>query len=117
MEVGETRRLEEERRTKEQAYEMRKKILTWLSPDDFEGTHQGHFKKRFENTGQWLLNDLRFRDWKDGTKSSLLWCHGARKSYIYFMLIYALILTYTLAGSGKTVLAYGHYKLVIDNYS
>ena len=89
MEVGETRRLEEERRTKEQAYEMRKKILKWLSPDDFEETHQRHFKKRFGNTGQWLLNDRRFRDWKGGTKSSLLWCHGARKSYIYFMPICA----------------------------
>ena len=89
LEVGEIRRLEEEGRKKEQAYEMRKKILTWLSPDDFEGTHQGHFKKRFENTGQWLLNDPRFKDWKDETKSKLLWCHGARRSYIYFIPICA----------------------------
>ena len=73
--ADEIRRLEEER----EADKIRRKILRWLSLDDFEGTYERHFKKRFENTGQWLLNDLRFINWRDGAKSSLLWCHGARK--------------------------------------
>ena len=59
--------------------EERRKILIWLSPDDFEQTHEGHLKKRFEKTGQWLLDDPRFMSWRDDEQSSLLWCHGARK--------------------------------------
>ena len=59
--------------------EERRKILRWLSPDDFERTHERHLKKRFEKTGQWLLDDPRFISWKNGPQSSLLWCHGARK--------------------------------------
>lgn len=82
LEIDEIYRLEEDRRNKEKAYEMRRNILRWLSPDDFEETHDRHFKKRFGNTGQWLLDDPRFVDWRDKTQSSILWCHGARKSYL-----------------------------------
>ena len=69
------RRLEEE----QHADKTRREILRWLSSDDFEGTYERHFKKRFENTGQWLLDDPRFINWRDSAKSSLLWCYGARK--------------------------------------
>ena len=86
LEIDEIYRLEEDRRNKEKAYEMRRNILRWLSPDDFEETHDRHFKKRFENTGQWLLDDPRFVDWRDKTRSSILWCHGARKSYLVIYL-------------------------------
>ena len=58
--------------------ERRRKILKWLSPDDFEEVHERHVKKRFPNTGQWLLDDPRFISWRDETQSSILWCHGAR---------------------------------------
>lgn len=51
----------------------------WLSPDDFEQTHERNLQKRFEKTGQWLLDDHRFIGWRDEAQSSLLWCHGARK--------------------------------------
>ena len=49
-------------------------------------THERHLKKRFERTGQWLLDDSRFRNWKDETQSSLLWCYGACKSQLYLEL-------------------------------
>ena len=55
------------------------KILRWLSPDDFEQTHERHLNKRFEMTGQWLLDDRRFISWRNKAQPSLLWCHGARK--------------------------------------
>ena len=90
---------------------MHRKILRWLSLDDFEGTYEKYFEKRFKNTGQWLLDDPRFIDWRDGTQSSLLWCYGARKlqSYIYiYMWLYSL---YDIVGTGKTILAYGHLSL------
>ena len=79
LSVDEIHRLAEDRRATEEANIKRRKILKWLSFDDFEETHERHFQKRFENTGQWLLDDPRFTGWRDGAKSSLLWCHGARK--------------------------------------
>ena len=82
MEIDEIHRLEEDKKKKEEAYEMRRKILNWLSPDDSEETHGRHFKKRFGNTGQWLLDDSRFRNWREEAQSSVLWCHGARKLYL-----------------------------------
>ena len=84
---NEIRRLEEDQKKKEEAHEMRRKILQGLSPGDFEETHARHFKKRFENTGQWLLDDSRFRNWRDEAQSGLLWCHGARKSYLVIYLL------------------------------
>ena len=59
--------------------EERRKILIWLSPEDFEQTHEKHLKKRFAKTGQWLLDDPRFMSWRDEEQSGLLWCHGSRK--------------------------------------
>ena len=120
-ELDEIRKLEEDKKSKEEAYEMRRNILKWLSPGDFEETHQRHFKKRFGNTGQWLLDDPRFRNWRDEKQSSLLWCYGARKSQFYPCVrsIWASILTctYITAGSGKTVLAYGLYPHNCQEYN
>ena len=82
LEIDEIRALEEDQEKKEKAYKIRRKILQWLSPDDFEETHTRHFKKRFKNTGQWLLDDSRFKNWRDEAQSGLLWCYGARKSYL-----------------------------------
>ena len=53
--------------------------MRWLSPDDYENTHNSHFNKRFKYTGQWLLDEPDFIEWRDKLQSSLLWCHGARK--------------------------------------
>ena len=75
---------------------MHKKVLKWLSSEDFEETHERHFKKRFENTGQWLLDDPRFTNWRDETQSSLLWCYGARKSQPHTYDYISSILTYIL---------------------
>ena len=79
MDVDEIRRLEEDRREKKEADKTRRKILRWLSLDDFDETHERYFQKKFKNTGQWLLDDHRFKNWRGGVQSSLLWCHGARK--------------------------------------
>lgn len=63
----------------QEANEMHRQILKWLSPDDYEEIHEGHYGRRCENTGQWLLDDHRFISWRDKTQSGLLWCHGIRK--------------------------------------
>ena len=56
----------------------RREILRWLSEDDFEETHDRHYKKRCQGTGKWLLVDSRLLSWQGSTQSGLLWCHGAR---------------------------------------
>ena len=81
--LDEIYRLEEGRRKNEEAYEIRRKILKWLSLDDFEETHDMHFRKRVGDTGQWLLDDPCFKNWRDGTQSNILLCYGARKSQLY----------------------------------
>ena len=91
MDIDEIRRLEEDKRSKEEAHGKGRKILKWLSPEDFEETHERHFRKRFETTGQWLLDDPRFKNWRDEAKSGLLWCYGARK--FSFIPVYKPILT------------------------
>ena len=83
LDADEIRKLDEDKREKKEADETRRNILRWLSLDDFEGTYERHFKKRFKNTGQWLLDDPCFINWRDGAQSSLLWCHGARKLQLY----------------------------------
>ena len=65
----------------EKLNDRRRKILEWLSPIDFKETHEGHLKKRFQSTGQWLLDNPNFIKWRDDkAHSKLLWCQGARKS-------------------------------------
>lgn len=61
------------------AVELRRKVLEWLTPVDYEETHQRHFKKHFANTGQWLIENDQFVSWKDTPGSRLLWCYGIRE--------------------------------------
>ena len=54
-------------------------ILQWLSKDNFEATHERHWKKRSGNTGEWLLEHPDVVRWKEESNSGLLWCYGSRK--------------------------------------
>lgn len=57
----------------------RKTILNWLSPDDFDSRHLEISGKRQRNTGQWLLQEPRFKNWIDKHPDFLLlWGHGIR---------------------------------------
>ena len=93
--------------------------MRWLSNGDFEETHYRHYKKRFQNTGQWLLDDPRLLSWQDNTQSGLLWCHGARMlpentAHCYPPMTNSSSFT---AGSGKTVLAYAPEDHLKDDIS
>ena len=79
------RKLREDEKHRLEADKKHRDILRWLSPDDFEEIHDKHFRKRYKGTGQWLLNDHRFVNWRDNAQSCLLWCHGARKLKHYFI--------------------------------
>ena len=66
-------------------------MASWLRAPDPSSNHKSARQTRHRGTGEWLLNDTRFQDWK--TKSaSLLWLCGP-------------------PGCGKTVLS----STVIDN--
>ncbi|EGO00481.1 hypothetical protein SERLA73DRAFT_160331 [Serpula lacrymans var. lacrymans S7.3] len=60
-------------------------LAEWLSPLNFRQTHSEIYGSRREGTGEWVLEDERFQDWKKG-KTKTLWCPG-------------------IPGAGKTVLA------------
>jgi len=69
--------------------ELKRSILSRLSPIDFETTHADVSSRRAENTGRWLLETSEFKSWM--TTPGILWCRGK-------------------AGTGKTILS----SLIID---
>lgn len=66
----------------------REQVLEWLSNFKHEQKHHDIRMPRMKGTGEWLLNEVAFRTWRDNSKSrdNVLWCHG-------------------IQGSGKSVLA------------
>ena len=69
----------------DQKHETRREIIGWLSENDCEEMQDCHVRKRFQHTGQWLLDDYRFTNWRDGRQSDLLWCHGPRKLQLSYI--------------------------------
>jgi ankyrin repeat protein/Cdc6-like AAA superfamily ATPase len=70
--------------------EDNEKVIDWLSDLNFATTQNDTFSRRYDMTGEWLLEDKSFLTWRDG--NGLLWCPG-------------------LPGVGKTVLT----SIVIDH--
>jgi hypothetical protein len=54
----------------------RAQILRWLSSEPYIKHHEETKKDALPGTGQWLLSDMVFHTWKNGSESSLLWLHG-----------------------------------------
>ncbi|KAJ7441378.1 ankyrin repeat-containing domain protein, partial [Mycena galericulata] len=63
----------------------RQNFLNWLSPINFFQRQADIFRVWQEGTGEWLLADPKFQEWKTGSGKTL-WCPG-------------------IPGAGKTVLA------------
>ncbi|KAJ7693718.1 ankyrin repeat domain-containing protein [Mycena olivaceomarginata] len=66
-------------------------IIEWLSPLNFFLQQQDISKTRQQGTGEWLLNDPKFKGWKSNP-GQVLWCPG-------------------IPGAGKSVLA----SLVVEH--
>jgi hypothetical protein len=66
----------------------RSEILQWLSPEQYIKHHKQTKRDVLQGTGQWLLSDPVFHQWKTESVSSILWLHG-------------------IPGSGKSMLVYG----------
>lgn len=62
---------------KERERHMLDQAATWLAPLSFEDDFQrcDDIFKSCPNTGQWLLNDSKFKDWVAGSKP-VLWLSG-----------------------------------------
>ncbi|KAM7191628.1 Ankyrin repeat-containing domain protein [Naviculisporaceae sp. PSN 640] len=55
--------------------EERKKILDWISAEDFTATHQDFINRRQPGTGEWFLNSPEYQKWLGGTGQTLF-CPG-----------------------------------------
>ncbi|KAH7119554.1 hypothetical protein B0J11DRAFT_582082 [Dendryphion nanum] len=54
----------------------RAEIVRWLSPEPYMQHHKQTKRDILAGTGQWLLSDPIFKQWKDDSASSILWLHG-----------------------------------------
>lgn len=61
------------------ALEERCAILQWISDIQYEADLYNARMGRTEGTGQWLLDDPVYHDWRTTSASICLWLHGIRK--------------------------------------
>ena len=57
----------------------RQSILEWISGIHYEDNHQFARQGRTSGTGEWLLQDERYREWRASSASMILWLHGDRE--------------------------------------
>jgi len=60
----------------------RENFLDWISKVDFEKVHKDIYAKKHRGTGDWLIQEEKFKAWFSGSESSLLWCHGKREYHL-----------------------------------
>ncbi|KAF5572617.1 ankyrin repeat [Fusarium pseudoanthophilum] len=65
--------------------EQEERILKWLSPIDYEAQHFDFLERRQPETGEWLLNSVKYQNWVNG-RGQALFCPG-------------------IPGAGKTIMA------------
>ncbi|KAN0073009.1 hypothetical protein V8E54_009123 [Elaphomyces granulatus] len=72
------------------AYQKNRHIVDWISTLNFSTKQNDFFGRHQEGTGEWMLQDVTFKKWLDGTER-VLWCPG-------------------LPGAGKTILT----SIIVD---
>ncbi|KAK2764726.1 hypothetical protein CKAH01_04891 [Colletotrichum kahawae] len=75
-----------EARERKDAEERHQRVLNWLHFVPFISIQDTTYCNRVDETGEWLLENLEFQNWRQGVESARLWIHGK-------------------AGSGKSFLA------------
>lgn len=53
-------------------------ILDWVSTIQYRNYHEEHIS-RMENSGEWLLNHKKYREWRRASYSSSFWLSGIGK--------------------------------------
>ena len=56
-------------------------ILQWISVIPYEENHFFACQGRTSGTGEWLLQDKRYREWRTSSASMILWLHGDRECH------------------------------------
>ena len=79
-----------------------KDIRSWLSPIDTSGNYNEAREKRQKQTGSWFIEGKTFNEWKEEA-DKLLWIYG-KGEFSFAKCKY--ILSWVLAGCGKTILWY-----------
>lgn len=64
---------DEERREAKKASKEREEITDWLSPLNFRGKQEKLWSTCFQETGDWLWQDERFKAWAQGRQWHLQW--------------------------------------------
>lgn len=59
----------------------RRTILNWISDIPHEDNHFFARQGRTIGTGEWLLRDERYREWRASSTSKILWLHGVRECH------------------------------------
>lgn len=95
----------------------RVKALLWISEIPYESDHQFAKRRRLKGTGEWLLQEPRYREWKDASCATIFWLHGIRKHarynpHHYYGFMWPFSDWSYLAGAGKTKLS----SLVVDEH-
>lgn len=70
--------------------DLRQKIHRWLSPPDPSTNQNNAAKLREKETGLWLIDGVKFKDWK-AAPNSLLWIHGIRECQFNHLQIVLII--------------------------
>ncbi|QGA21503.1 hypothetical protein EYB26_009214 [Talaromyces marneffei] len=77
-------KLLQSQKEEESRREQGERIVKWLAAPDSSVDHTHALRLKTKNTGTWLIQDKKYKDWKDNS-GSLLWIYG-------------------IAGCGKTIL-------------
>jgi hypothetical protein len=58
----------------------RKELIRWISTIPCREHHQTMGKDFMPKSGQWLLRNPKFIEWRKSSAKSMLWLHGIRKA-------------------------------------
>jgi hypothetical protein len=83
--------------------EEREDLLGWLSKIHYNVHHRHNLQGILVHSGDWLINEPSFIQWRDSSQTSVLWLHGIREYVLCSDEVPGL--TFFAAGSGKTKLA------------
>lgn len=56
--------------------EERRKLLLWLSSDNYRERHESTYKDVVPDTAQWIFDEPQYQEWQLLSVCSMLWLHG-----------------------------------------
>lgn len=59
----------------------RRSLLEWISTVQYGRHHDEIEERRRQDTGNWLIENEKFREWMDSPSSSALWLQGSRECF------------------------------------